>query len=379
MKNRFIVEEVDCGIFSSCFIPLCLVAVLGVVKLIVSSLLKSSSPLSSVSPEEKADLNQTISKAKSQDKIKPKKSGLEKMDHYLNHAFFVYLHNSMVLDFVMGAVINLQFMPWSGLKQLFHHLASIAILGAILYLSYFLIKILVDLEIKKRDAVEGTHVKTKFKRWLFLRVPIKESARLLASFTPENYLVHDILLCIFLVVFNGKAGVQILSLLLMKAYIFFNLCTLPMKELPEQLMLTGNEFFFLGILVQFLRIHMSDSMKKDHEALESNGKILIVLYILMLSFNALIAFYAVFLSFRELCSKDKAEIEAESGLTKVIAKRRENKSRIEKKYMKKASTPFSTMDEIINNLKADAQGFKKKSSKVKHKSVRRKYNKKIKS
>jgi hypothetical protein len=43
LKNRFAEEdEIDCGVFNSCFIPLCMLAVLGVIKMIVKSLLKSS-------------------------------------------------------------------------------------------------------------------------------------------------------------------------------------------------------------------------------------------------------------------------------------------------------------------------------------------------
>jgi uncharacterized membrane protein len=245
-------------------------------------------------------------------------------------------------------------MPWNGAVKIIHHLSSLAIIGAIIYLCYFLIKILVDLEIKKRDKVESTHVKTTFKKWLFLRVPIKESAKLLPSFTPENYIVHDVLLCVFLVLFHDNATIQILSLFLMKAYIFGNLLTFPMKELMEQIMLTGNEFFFLGILIQFFRIHINKSLQKDHKALEKQGKILIVLYILMLSFNAGIALMAVMKSLKELCSSDKKkEEEKESGLAKVLVKRRQNASRLEKKYMKKAKSE-PTKEEIFNNLKADA-------------------------
>jgi hypothetical protein len=139
----------------------------------------------------------------------------------------------MVLDLAMGAMVNLNFMAWNSFMTILHHLLSLASLAAIGYLSYFLISILVNLEIKKRDKVESTHVKTKFKKWLFLRVPIKETAKLLPSFTPENYLVHDIFICVFLVLFNGMAVVQILTLILMKGYIFGCLITFPMKELPE--------------------------------------------------------------------------------------------------------------------------------------------------
>ena len=240
----------------------------------------------------------------------------------------------MVLDLAMGAMVNLNFMAWNSLMAILQHVMSFASLVAISYLSYFLISILVNLEIKKRDKVESTHVKTKFKRWLFLRVPIKENAKLLPSFTPENYIVHDILICVFLVLFNGIAIVQITLLILMKGYIFGCLLTFPMKELPEQLLLMGNEFFFLGILVQFLRIEISSTLKKDHGALQKTGKVLIILYICMLAFNAAIALMAVLKSLKEMCSKkNKAVEEKESGLSKIIVKRRD---RLQKKYIKMA-------------------------------------------
>lgn len=245
-----------------------MLSILGVLKLIVSKLISSSpekrSQVRPTTPEESKSLTTgTKNKEKS-----AKKPFLNRVDDYLNHAFFVYLHNSMVLDLVMGAMVNLNFMPWNSAIRIIHHLLSFSCIIAVVYLSYFLISILVNLEIKKRDKVEGTHIKTKFKRWLFLRVPIKENAKLLASFTPENYLVHDILLCVFLVLFNGIAVAQILTLILMKGYIFVLLLTFPMKEMMEQAMLMGNEFFFLGILIQFLRIELLPSLKKDHNALE---------------------------------------------------------------------------------------------------------------
>lgn len=109
----------------------------------------------------------------------------------------------------------------------------------------------------------------------------------------------------------------------MKGYIFGMLVTLPMKEFMEQLMLTGNEFFFIGILIQFLRIELSPELKTDHKKLESQGKILIILYILMLSFNAGIALLAVFRSLKELCAKKKEPVDTkEGGLAKVMVKRR---------------------------------------------------------
>lgn len=100
-------------------------------------------------------------------------------------------------------------------------------------------------------------------------------------------------------------------------------------------MLTGNELFFLGILSIFFRMKIDKSLQKDHNSLERYGKVLIVLYILMLVFNAGIALAAVLRSLKELCKKDKKEEMKESGLTNVIVKRynrKRNMSRFEKKF-----------------------------------------------
>jgi hypothetical protein len=129
------------------------------------------------------------------------------MNEYFNLAFYVYFANSLLLDIVMSSMVNIFFMGHSAPLAILHHVVSVIALGLFLTLVYRVIKIMIDYEQKKKDKVEGTHVKTKFKSWLFLRVPVREDAKLFSRFTPEAYMVHDVLLCIILVVFNGHSTV----------------------------------------------------------------------------------------------------------------------------------------------------------------------------
>lgn len=84
----------------------------------------------------------------------------------------------------------------------------------------------------------------------------------------------------------------------------------------------------------------------------------------MLTFNAGIALLTVFRNLKELCCpKKEANENKESGLAKVLVKRRDNMTRLQKKYIKKASTggnQDSSKESIINQLKKDAEKIKVK-------------------
>jgi hypothetical protein len=208
MKNRFgNQDEIDCSFINSTFMILVNIAVLGILKLILFQLNKSPNhkKVTPASADDSHMINIADEKViKTDDK---NKSVIGKANDYFNLAFYVYFSNSLLLDIVMAGLVNLFFMGYETMLGIIHHVMSFSFICLFVGLAVKTIRIMIDYEKKKRDKVEGTHVKTKFKKWLFLRVPIKENAKLLPSFTPEAYMVHDILLCFFLVVFNGIAKI----------------------------------------------------------------------------------------------------------------------------------------------------------------------------
>ena len=136
-----------------------------------------------------------------------------------------------MMDFAMAVFCNYAFLSLgSSLGKLSNHILSTVTLTLYVLLIYKLISIMVRLELSRRDKVEKTHLKTKFKRWLFLRIPVRQEARTIPRFTPEIYLLHDLLLCFFLTVFHGNARVQIYSLIALKLFVLVNLLYLPFKE-----------------------------------------------------------------------------------------------------------------------------------------------------
>ena len=133
---------------------------------------------------------------------KKKKSIFQKLDSYLSISFFVYFVNSILLDVVMSCFASLIFLKWNTFFKLAHHFYSLAVLCSILAFIGYLVKILIKMEIKKKDRVENIHVKTKFKTWLFLRLPIKPEAPTIAQFGPEYLTIQEFLSCIFIVTFH---------------------------------------------------------------------------------------------------------------------------------------------------------------------------------
>jgi hypothetical protein len=284
--------------------------------------------------------------------VKPKESAVQKANKYFNLAFYVYFFNSLLMDVVMAAFVNLFFMGYGGFMAIFHHFVSVVALVLFLGLVYKTLSIMINLERKRRDKVDGTHVKTKFKKWLFLRVPIKEDAKLLPRFVPEGYMVHDVMLCFFLVTFNSMGMVQIVSLFLMKVYLLVNLCFKPLKEKLEQIMLIGNEIFFVVILILFMVIDtQGDSITLD-QLRGTYGNTIILFYIAILSFNCVIGSISTYNSVKEICKKKKMEKDSKAGGLGEVIKRRNQVAR-----QKKATTQNTAMGgtEHSTNLTAKEQ------------------------
>lgn len=225
---------------------------------------------------------------------KPKLTLIQKANQYFNLAFYIYFFNSLLMDIVMASLVNLFFMGMKNISAVLHHVLSLTFLLIFMWLVYKTISIMVNYELKKLDKVDSVHVKTKFKKWLFLRVPIKETAKLLPRFIPEAYMVHDILLCVFLVTFNGYSTVQIVSLIILKLYLLVNLCYKPLKETLEQVMLMGNEIFFLSMLGIFLILDFKSGTISVSELRNKYGKTIIIFYIILLAFNCVIGIISTY-------------------------------------------------------------------------------------
>jgi hypothetical protein len=132
-------------------------------------------------------------------------------------------------------------------------------------------------------------------------VPIKEDAKLLPRFVPEGYMVHDVMLCFCLVTFNSMGMVQILSLFLMKVYLLVNLLFKPLKEKLEQIMLIGNEIFFVIILIVFMIIDMQGNNISLEKLRGTYGNTIIIFYIAILTFNCVIGFLSTYNTVKEMC------------------------------------------------------------------------------
>ncbi len=376
MKNRFgVQDEIDCSFINSTFMILANIAILLVVKLILLQLIKSesASSLNKISPESNGNADDSqILNIKTEAKHKTpapsdKLTTLQKANQYFNLAFYIYFFNSLLMDMVMASIVNLFFMGFGGFLAIIHHILSLATLVVFVGLVVKTLRIMIDLEIKRKDKVEGVHVKTKFKKWLFLRVPIKDEAKLLPRFIPEGYMVHDVMLCFFLVTFNGNAKVQIISLMLMKIYLLVNLFYRPLKETLEQVMLMGNECFFIIILTVFMILESKIDDLSLEERRTKYGKPIIIVYILMLTFNCVIGFLSTFFTVKEMCAKKKIEKESKSGgLESVIKKRQERRAERQKKQLKKKKTSEPSDG-------AEENKIKKKKRKAKN---RRKISKK---
>ena len=270
------------------------------------------------------------------------------------------------MDMVMASIVNLFFMGYSGFMAILHHLLSLATLVIFIGLVVKTLWIMIDLEKKRRDKVDGTHVKTKFKRWLFLRVPIRDDAKMLPRFLPEGYMVHDVMLCFFLATFNSNAKVQIISLLLMKVYLLVNLLYRPLKEKLEQVMLTGNELFFIIILTVFMVLESKIDDLSLEERRTKYGKPIIIVYILMLAFNCVIGFLSTFFAVKEMCAKKKIEKQSKSGGLENVIKKRQERAQRQMKQLKKKKTsePFDGVaDNKIKSKKRKPKHRKKKTKK----------------
>jgi hypothetical protein len=108
----------------------------------------------------------------------------------------------------------------------------------------------------------------------------------------------------------------------MKVYLLVNLTHRPLKETLEQVMLMGNEIFFIIILIIFMIMDINSNNISLDQLRGSYGNTIIIFYILVLAFNCGIGFLSTYYTIKEMCAKKKIEKTSKAGgLTKIIEKR----------------------------------------------------------
>jgi hypothetical protein len=125
-----------------------------------------------------------------------------KLDNYFNHSFFIYMLNSMLMDLFLTSLMNVWFLDFKSSGKVFSNILSIFFIILYTCMIYKLCKIMISFEQAKKDKIMSTHLKTKFKKWLFLRVAIKDDKPTYVRLIPEYLLVHEYFLCVFIVIFN---------------------------------------------------------------------------------------------------------------------------------------------------------------------------------
>lgn len=177
------------------------------------------------------------------------KSILQRLNSYFNTSFFVYLLNSMLLDILLASILNTYSLPWkANFRNILSHTLSLLIIFLYFYMTSTILSIMVRLEMSRKDKIENVHIKTKYKRWLFLRLPLKPSASLLSRFLPEFILVGDILVCLVLVIFQSSGLLQLIPILIWKFMVILILVKIPLKDVLDTAMITLNEIMFFLIL-----------------------------------------------------------------------------------------------------------------------------------
>lgn len=269
-RSKFETEYQGCGVVNNCFILYCQIILLLLLKLFSQTFQQSkNSPLineciNKIRAEEAMDLDSSnsnlVNQAVKQDKISSKGFKWEKLskklDDYLSIAFFVYFINSALLDVTMANFIQLRFAGWTHFTPILNQLWAFIQLGILFTLCSFITTIVFHLELSKTDDEVGkTQVKSKFKTWLLLRVPIKPEVAAFAKFTPEFIMVHDIFLCFFLVIFHSSATAQIIGILCLKIGLLSSLAFFPFQEKLDQIVIFVSECFHILILVFSLLIH----------------------------------------------------------------------------------------------------------------------------
>lgn len=230
----------------------------------------------------------------------------------------------MLLDIFLSSVLNFHSLPWKNGPQILSHAISGIVIIGYCFMIGRIISIMIRLEFSRLDKIERIHVNTKYKNWLFLRVPIKLAASVLSRFVPEYILIGDTLVCILLVVFNGSGKLQIIPIMAFKLIIILALFQKPLKEKIDQWMLTINEVFFFLILGAYLAVDIlnkgENSSISKKQMYNKVGLTTVILFILLMAFNMIISGISLFLGLRELCQK-KSKSNKKSGLQSVIEKR----------------------------------------------------------
>lgn len=126
-----------------------------------------------------------------------------KLYNFLSFGFFVKSLSSLILEFFISAIVNIQ---KSGYKGNFYITLNLimAIILAIAYLFLLILVIYKTLKMQKmnRDKLGKTHVESKFSQWLFLEDELDRKKRekiVIHLFTIQ--FIKDFLFGIFLSLF----------------------------------------------------------------------------------------------------------------------------------------------------------------------------------
>lgn len=195
----------------------------------------------------------------------------------------------MIFDLFMPAMINNRFGSLSQPLSLISKLFALFTTAVIIYLAYFVIRILLKIEKSSKDKVESTHLKHIWNPWLELRESILEETDFLRKFTPEIMMICDLLTCTAIVLFYSNGLVQIIPVFLFKLAVVILLGKNSFKSKKEWIISLVNEAGILGCLLGLTFSEIIGDGINFKTRYKVLGTSIIGVILLTIAFNLLIA------------------------------------------------------------------------------------------
>lgn len=244
-------------------------------------------------------------------------SNIEKLDSYLNLAFFVYLTNAAQFDIILTGFVNFAFLNFTSVFHLLNQMATIIVMTSLALLLLKCISIMVNMEkIYSLNEIKSIQLKIMYRKWLFLRLEMKETAKLVFKLAPECTIAIDFIIGFVLGIFYKNGLSQLITIIIMKASLIYILCQRPFKEERESTITIVNESVYFLVLIIFLFLKLTESSSVFNPELRFRlfGNIVIFLLILLLIYNMIIGTIDCIDRLKEIRKKKNESIEGKEKI-----------------------------------------------------------------
>ena len=248
---------------------------------------------------------------------------LDKIDGFLNMAYFFNLFKAMQLEAVIGAMTSiLSIDPWSlsGIVNVVFSVVVMLFYLVLILLVLYLVSMNLDWKEsekrrnKDKDAAAGFQVSLTKDLELLKELKQQSKHRKSLRAIVALSILQDFFIPLALIIFIEMPLAQIIT-----AILFMSICVYtvirytPFQETPTNFLEAGNRAIYILILLVFLVNHRLDESISEKARFNYIGFGVIGLVALLIGFNIGISVWVIGIQVKKMCSKKKKTKQQDQG------------------------------------------------------------------